>query len=320
VSVELVFNELSLDPLASGAQEARVRMAALVDAARALVRLGTSRNLRAAIDLRDFQLAADYRLAQWRNDSEVGRELRQYWRTISVKAPILRPTDPATLRQREAEQDFLFRDRSAAGLGGAWLLGGIALSLASSKDWDSDIVALTHRWLEESVESLSEETVEVRHASTTKHVEGHQDWLREQLISDARDGRDLWSRRGDLFPSLDFCESASSHVERLRAGEVILASVTKRLDDLQGYFRGWVSGPFDPQAIPARVSPESQATLGKYGREREFVCPDGQERSFSWHVRITPGNWRIYFFPENETRRGIIGYIGPHLPTVDYPT
>ncbi|MCI0528399.1 MAG: hypothetical protein L0Y56_13245, partial [Nitrospira sp.] len=66
-------------------------------------------------------------------------------------------------------------------------------------------------------------------------------------------------------------------------------------------------------------SPESQATLQQFGRERTFRSPDGEERIFSWHVRLTPGSWRIYFFPE-EAGKMIVGYIGPHLPTVSYPT
>jgi len=67
-----------------------------------------------------------------------------------------------------------------------------------------------------------------------------------------------------------------------------------------------------------KVSPESSMTLEMYGRERTFRCPDGQKRLFSWHLRLTPHAWRIHFYPDEQTKTLIIGYIGHHLPTVRY--
>ncbi len=283
-------------------------MVTLIEAVLALRRQGDHRSLRAVIDLRDFQLTASYRLAQWRNGPAVDRELRRFWRTIVLKAPLL----------EQPEQDFLFQERQAPGLGGAWLLGGIALSFASSEDWARSVVPLTHRWLAAN-EELETDLVEVCHVSHSGHAEQHQSWLLEKARK-VRDGEDLWQRRVELFPALDFCTGAGNHLRHLRSGELLLAAAAKRLFDLAEYFYDWDSGPFKPDAIPARISPESQPTLEQYAEVRTFLCPDGVERLFSWHARLTPGDWRIYFFPERNTRRGIIGFVGPHLPTARFPT
>jgi hypothetical protein len=69
-----------------------------------------------------------------------------------------------------------------------------------------------------------------------------------------------------------------------------------------------------------KISPESDSTLRQYETEHSFVCPDGVRRLFSWHGRLTPGAWRIYFLPAPVTDRIVIGYIGKKLPGVLYPT
>jgi hypothetical protein len=54
--------------------------------------------------------------------------------------------------------------------------------------------------------------------------------------------------------------------------------------------------------------------MAQYGSHRVFDCPDGQQRTFDWHMRCNPNEWRIHFSPERP--RIFVGYIGPHLPTV----
>ncbi|EDX71170.1 hypothetical protein MC7420_2731 [Coleofasciculus chthonoplastes PCC 7420] len=44
-----------------------------------------------------------------------------------------------------------------------------------------------------------------------------------------------------------------------------------------------------------------------------FICPDGNERIFSLHVRMTPGAWRLHFSVDLEPGKIIIGYIGSKI-------
>ena len=48
-------------------------------------------------------------------------------------------------------------------------------------------------------------------------------------------------------------------------------------------------------------------------KELTIKCPDTKERLFSWHLRMTPGAWRLYFSEELGPGKIIIGYIGIKL-------
>jgi hypothetical protein len=100
----------------------------------------------------------------------------------------------------------------------------------------------------------------------------------------------------------------------------MLRQVAKRLGELERYFAGWNGGAFDPRALPMKVTTEHEATLQQYAEERTFVCPDGQKRLFHWHARMTPGAWRLYFDPDPESRRAIVGYIGKKPAGARYAT
>jgi len=80
-----------------------------------------------------------------------------------------------------------------------------------------------------------------------------------------------------------------------------------------------IEGAFAPDQLPFKATVESEPTLQKYHKERTFTCQDGNGITFSWHGRMTPGAWRIYFDPTIGHGMMQIGYIGPKLPTVNYP-
>lgn len=63
-----------------------------------------------------------------------------------------------------------------------------------------------------------------------------------------------------------------------------------------------------------------EALLEMFQEEHTFRCPGGEYRLFSWHARLTPGAWRIYFYPEETTRQVIIGHIGHKLANKSYRT
>jgi len=318
VSIELVLNELSQEPRARSVAEGRGRMTQFINTVLALRGLGVYSPLRSTVDLNDCLLADDYRLVQWRNDHEVSREQRQFWRSLGVKVPLLREQDPVELRDRAQEFEFRLMGEEARGLGVTFLLDGMALSFASEKRWDSGRIEILVRFLDEAGE-LSVLAQAVHHASSPAHVIDHRSWVRDCVRGAARDGEDLWMRREELFPTLVFCDRVARQLKDLTAGNPLLRAVSKRLFELEEYFAGWSTGPFCPDRLPSRVSPESQGTLNQYRRERTFRCPDGEYRLFRWHVRITPHGWRIFFFPDEKSRRCLIGYIGPKLPTMDFP-
>ena len=95
-------------------------------------------------------------------------------------------------------------------------------------------------------------------------------------------------------------------------GNPLLRQVVKRLFALEHYCQNWLPDTaFDKNQLP-NATPESQTRLQKYETEFTFLCPDGKERLFSWHMKLTPDAWRIHFYPE-KLGEIIIGYIGEKL-------
>lgn len=312
--LEMILNELSLQP-APDAYVARQWMMAFVQTVKTATGHGVARSLRTQRGIFDIALAADYPFASWLHDGDVDREMRRYVHSLSTKAPFW--DGLPELYDQVSASEFHFGDRPASGLGVAYMLEDLAVSLPSANCWDAARLDLHVMSLVEAEGQdegdIEEEDVRVIHASRETHVDGG--WIRDRLQRDIQDGDGLWARRAELLPRLAFCDAVGPQVRSL--GTVMLPSVARRLFELDGFCRDWTEGGFDTSRLP-NATPESESTLRQYGHERTFRDPDDLERTFSWHVRLTPNAWRVYFDPVPGTRTMIIGYIGPHLRTVRY--
>ena len=313
MALEMVLNELSLQT-AADIHTARSWMEAFIQAVNAASSHGVSRVIRTKSDIFDITLAVNYPLRRWLNDQEVDREMRRYIKALTTKAPFWE--NLPDLHDSVLAREFIFDGRGAQGLGVAYLLESLAVSLPSEESWDAARLTLNVDWISEDGQ-IEKNTVEVIHASHSSHVVEHAQWISERLRSDVQDGADLWKRSAELFPSLTFCEMAGNQIQSL--SPTMLYPVVRGLFNLEAYCRGWSEGGFNPTQLAMKATMESQATLNRYGTERNFLCPGGERRTFSWHIRLTPHGWRVYFYPETETRTMIIGYIGPHLPTIRHP-
>jgi len=309
VALEMILNELSLQPAPSVVM-ARQWMTGFIETVRAAISFRVSRVIRTQNGILDLALAENYPLRRWLNDSQVDREAQRYVRTLTTKAPFW--DGLPELHARVLEHEFRYAGQEALGLGAAYLLEALAMSLLSEQRWDTPRLPLNARWITTQAEII-EQAIQVVHASQPAHVNEHRDWIQERLRNDVQDALDLWNRRFELFPSLAFCEATARQIQSLNSA--MLRPVVRRLFELQAFCQGWTGGGFDPDSLPTRATLESQATLEQYGRERTFLCPDNVERVFNWHVRLTPHAWRIHFYPDPATRTMMIGYIGPHLPT-----
>jgi hypothetical protein len=319
MDLEMVFNELSIRPYAVNIPTARERMATLVNTIASAIRLSVKPILRTNEEFQSALIAPNYLLAQWRNDPEVERDLKALFNSVDAKTPFLRDISDTTVADRIGRSEFKYKAETATGLGVAYLIEGLAISLMSDQNWNNPVISLNVDILDDAGEVLSE-TVEIVHACNPDHTERHEGWIRNRTRTGVRDGVDLWNRRNELFPFLDICENVGSQILGLGSNNAKLRPVMKRLLELNDYAAQWEEGVFDASAIPSKVSRESESTLREYGNERSFYCPDGLTRLFSWHARLTPGAWRLHFFPDPSRRVIIIGYIGPKLPTVSDPT
>ncbi|MFO1431693.1 MAG: hypothetical protein U1F76_16415 [Candidatus Competibacteraceae bacterium] len=315
-------NELSLSPPAPNVDIGKERIETLLKTVKEAVRMGAYRILRMREDIHGMELSPGYTVAKWRNDPDVDKEMQRYFKSLTTKVPMLTDEDGDNLRERHEISEFSFRELGgviAQGLGVAFMLDMLAISLDSHSCWDSSFLRLEVSYLSEDG-ALIEESEVVRHAVRLDHVIAHRQWIIRRIKESISDGSTLWQKCSCLFPKLSFCDGVKRQLSMLRKGDPLLAAVIKRLRELEEYTQGWLSGPFMPEKIPCKVSPDSDPTMRQYEAERTFRCPDGKERIFTWHIRVTPGAWRIYFFPEDKQRTMIIGYIGKKPPSVKDPS
>lgn len=315
MDLEMVLNELSLRTPAADIPTAQKLMSELIGTVRQATTSGVKRVLRTSDEINTIELAPGYPVARWRNDSTVNREERSFFRTLTSKAPFW--TDVAEEIKGNFDLSQVWHQgEEARGLGFAVVIDALAVSLISEACWDCSRLEVELRRLDEN-EDLIDERLEIIHASRSNHVQEHSDWINNRIRSRVVNGLELWNRKDELFPNLIFCEVVSEQLQSLGAENPILQLVKNRLSELEDYCKGWTDEVFEPKIL-RNVSPESQVTLQnpKYSKERTFVCPDGKERVFSWHAKLSFG-WRIYFFP-NEQRKMIVGYVGCHLRTVRY--
>lgn len=318
MGIELVLNELSFEPPAPDKAAARLRVEGFHRAAAAAMKMGANRCVRCPEDFQRNFLAVGYSMGDWLGDKDVSKDLRMALKSWFTKAPYWQ--GDFDLEQRVHSRMFVFDGKEGAvGMGVASLLNGLGVSFLSDEIWNRssvEIQVLTE--LINGEDALTQdENVLVRHVSHANHMEAHKKWVEEYLALNPENGKELWDKQKEWFPKLDFCEKTK--LQLLELPRQMLPSVTEQLAALQQYCATWESGNFDPsQFPPKRIERETEITLEKFGAERTFAGPDGKKHVFSWHIRLTPLAWRIYFEAVPSLKRILIGYIGPHLRTAKF--
>lgn len=223
------------------------------------------------------------------------------------------------LPEREREllsADFLCNGRTSQGLGIAYLLQGLGVSLLTDPGWDTALVQLRIDFLDES-DGISTRTEDVLHASRQAHILQHLSALAARRKAEVYDPIDLWRSKAQIFPALRFCESVELDIQKIGRG-ALFNRLVRKLSELNDYCAKWNEGPFNRVGLSGDPREDSTETLRQYSDERTFACPDGKTRVFSWHLSLSPWGRRMYFHPDSEERSVCIGYVGPHLRTVKF--
>lgn len=315
MSVEIVFNELSSTASFESKQAARIKMTQFINTLLIATSKGAKRTLCTTESFNFLQLSPNYQIVQWRNDPAVEREERSFLRAL------LSRQDSPLPEIADVSIDTRYKGTRSIGLEYAAVCEGLAVSLASDEQWNCNRLPITIQKLED--DEVIEDRIEIRHASAKEHILSHADWILERSRTLIVDGQDLWNRRSELLPHLELCNSMAAQLGSLKVGNPMLLPVIGRLFELDSYCKTWRTGPFSPDKLPCKTTTDSQTTLQRYGPERTFFCPDGEQRIFSWHVRLPSLAWRMYFIPQepvSETKTGtmLVGYVGKHLRTVKF--
>lgn len=315
--VEMVLNELSYRQPAENVYIARNWFSNLRQTIQAATDLGVARILRTDRIFYEIPIAPNYLISNWLHDREVDEVERSFIRSITAKSPYLEDIDPAQSLDAEL-YEFIYDGESANGLRYAHWLDALAVSMLSHDRWDRNhIENISMECLDPDADQITvTQGISVRHASRPAHLSAHSTWIALRRADSLRDGNDIWFRQSELFPSLLFCEPLRRQLRAIHASHQVFKQLKKHLVDLEAYCSNWENGPFNAQQLPGKPRTESEATLHQYGQERTFLCPDGARRLFSWHMNLNPGTWRLHFFPLENEKKIIIGYVGPHLRIV----
>ena len=309
--LEMVLNELSLKTPASDIYTARHLMSELIRTLRQATANGVNRVLRTSDEIHCLELAPNYPIARWRNDPEVDREESRFFKTLITKAPFW--TDVFEELKDEFDlSEIRYQGELVSGIGFALIIDALPVSFNSDTRWDYCYLSLEVIRIDANQE-IVDETVKIVHASCRNHVREHADWIKNRIRTEVTNGEELWNRRQELFPSLEFCDDISKQIQCLDNGKPMLRQVLKRLFELEEYCKSWKDGAFDFDALPSKVSLESESRLKQLKDELTFKCSDGKKRIFSLHARMTPGAWRLHFCTELGPGKIIIGYIGPKI-------
>ena len=201
---ELVFNELSIIPPAANKYKAREWMSNLVKVVKAASKAGVKRNIRTDEEFSTLNISQNYSIYNWFTDNDADLEERRYLKSLSGKSPLIN-----TLENDDLIHDFLFRESRfagelAMGLGLAQLTDNLAISLDSDEKWNAQRLEISIDEMDENGE-VTKYLDTVNHISKSEHIHEHIPWIQRKIRAGINNGEELWERRGELYPSLFFC-------------------------------------------------------------------------------------------------------------------
>lgn len=256
----------------------------------------------------------DYPISKWVKDIEVDYDLRQKFYQIVSQSPLLKKEEKNELDIFSLSV-FKHDGIEAEGLGVAYLLETLAVSLIDIGVWNNNILSISHDYFDED-ENIISENRNVVHSSKDQHVATHIEYfndLRSSLLSKCSD---IWLNKGELFPNLIFCGKTKKQLLNGISSKYVF-QIFDRLKALNEYTNSWKTGDFSivdfKRNYNVDCSGETDCTLNIYGDQRRFSIQGIGSRIFDLHIKT--GNLRFHFFPESSTKKVYIGYIGPHLDT-----
>jgi hypothetical protein len=311
MKIDRIFNELSFNPLSKDESAANEKMICLVDTLIAAHDAGITGAFRIPEDFYVLPIAPDYSVYDWvSNRRNVNFDYQSLLSNMATQIPFLSGFEDVYETSREEE--YFFDSQRSLGIGIAHLLDGLSVSFFHS-NWDTNNIEIKICRIKDN--SVVEDIEHVIHANHPKHIATHKNWIEKRLLKTVRDGKEMWQRREEFFPSLLFCDRVEKQICALTSGSEMIQPIMHHLLALNDFNQICISSGPDLSRLRVSASRDSTVTLNQYSEEREFRCPDGIVRIFSLHTKISLNAWRIHFYFENQI---IIGHIGEHLPTVKH--
>lgn len=319
--MEVILDESSLVPCADWLPAKRIQTLAL--ALKALDHLGCARVLRSVHTAADLDIGHGRGLRSWCFDRGTNRDAGKFIAQRLGKQPFIDGADGlfAMVEGNRAIEGRV-RNKTVVGLAFAALTSAPAVAVGSSALPSCTEVAVDLSTID--VDSDLHETLQVCCVVNEEDVRQQSGIIAEGVERSVADGSDLLKRAGELFPRLRFGPRAVQQISELTGNEPVFHQLFRHLRALDKGAAYWRAEDEYSPAAAISWSRESKATLnhGFYGPMRDFPPPEGfTPRRWSEHSKLSGGaGARLYFHAERVDGEGtvLVGYFGPHLPTVRF--
>lgn len=198
------------------------------------------------------------------------------------------------------------------GLGLAHFFDGAAVSFDRDQRWVASVVPLVLHSMESDA-SIVETHVSARNFASAMHVHASTEWLSTFAVEEKiANGAELWERRSELFPNLEFIPRTKNQIMRLGAGEHLFLQTQAALSKLNRSVEEWDPKQTPVPSYPFHVRPESESRIN----EGLFDFDDGSGTTvtFSPHVYLAPPPHRLHFVIRSVPRKmAVIGHVGRKL-------
>ncbi len=215
--------------------------------------------------LANFPLSENSTIASIRNDSECVEE-SLYLKTVNNRSPLKWAVDQFDAGDPDLREYRLCRDaplnagQIAHGLGFSHLVDGLSLSLASHEFWLDHCIRLDLSTLDQTG-NIVHSQVSARNADSEASIVHHIHALRALLSPNIADGRELWERRAELLPNLDFIPRTRAQIQAIRRGNPMLNQAWIKLRGIDHAINIWKLRRDEHPSFPFNVRPESAAIL-----------------------------------------------------------
>jgi hypothetical protein len=267
-------------------------------------------------NLYNIPIHDNYNVDIWLKDNRVNEDLRNRFKEILTSYPLIHESEIDQSNQYKISEFYKKLDGrrfQVWGLGAAYIFGTFSLSLPTHEEWYKSEIEIEHYFLDNNLEEKIK-PITVKHFSSIDHINDHLAWWEQYQLDNLEKSEELWTKRKEIFPNLEFCEEVESQLKKLGASK-ILYQVIDRLNTLNNYVKNWKDGAFNYDDVNKktnlRISPESELTLNKFGTLRKFTIPSQGKKIFDLHIKT--GILRFHFYPDDNTQKVYIGYIGKHL-------
>lgn len=315
--VQLYFNELStLDEFRSF-NYSKLKFSEFIHLVKSLINSGCENSLYTPENFTNTKLSENYHIYNWINDDQVDIDLKRF---LKLK---LSRSQSSDIEKDNLSLDILYEGRQTTGIKLAYIHDGLSISLPLNQCWEQD-VNCTSQELDDVSGDLNENNVVVKNISIIDEIVNYQDWINEKLSDLIIDGNSIWDQRKILFKNIDFSPSTQKQLQSIPSGSPHLNQVLNKLQAINTYCEECKVNDtdLDLYKLPFKITGEHE-NIHKNDKSktvRTIMCSDGLERFFELHARLTPGDWRMYFYPVNDSSTVLLGYIGRKLYSLNFPT